>query len=142
MVVLRPPSRPCQTLYGRQNGANKNVEGELMTVTIYHNPRCSKSRATLALLQEKGIEPTIVEYLNTPPSADELRRIVGMLGMKPRDLMRPKEAREAGLDDPNLGDDAAIAGMVANPIVMERPIVVNGDEARIGRPPAQVLEIV
>ncbi len=113
-----------------------------MTVTIYHNPRCSKSRATLALLQEKGIEPTIVEYLNTPPSADELRRIVGMLGMKPRDLMRPKEAREAGLGDPNLGDDAAIAGMVANPIVMERPIVVNGDEARIGRPPAQVLEIV
>lgn len=113
-----------------------------MTVTIYHNPRCSKSRATLALLQDKGIEPTIVEYLNAPPSADELHRILGMLGMKPRDLMRSKEAREAGLDDPNLGDDAVIAGMVANPIVMERPIVVSGDQARIGRPPEQVLEIV
>lgn len=113
-----------------------------MAVTIYHNPRCSKSRATLALLQDKGIEPTIVEYLNTPPSAEELRRILGMLRMKPRELMRPKEAREAGLNDPSLSDDAVIEGMVANPIVIERPIVVSGDEARIGRPPDQVLEIV
>ncbi len=113
-----------------------------MTVTIYHNPRCSKSRATLALLRDRGIEPAIVEYLEAPPSADELRRILGMLGMKPRDLLRPKEAREAGLDDPALGDDALIEGMIANPIVIERPIVVSGDQARIGRPPEKVLEIV
>lgn len=113
-----------------------------MTVTMYHNPRCSKSRATLALLRDKGIEPTIVEYLSEPPSAGQLRRVLGMLGMKPRELMRSKEAREAGLDDPSLSDDALIDGMIANPIVIERPIVVSGGQARIGRPPEQVLEIV
>ncbi len=113
-----------------------------MTVTIYHNPRCGKSRTTLKLLRDNGIEPTIIEYLNEPPSAGELRRILGMLGMKPRDLMRSKEAREAGLNDSDLSDDALIDGMLANPIVIERPIVVSGDHARIGRPPEQVLEIV
>ena len=113
-----------------------------MTVTIYHNPRCSKSRTTLALLRENGVEPEIVEYLNAPPGADELKRILAMLGIGPRDLMRAKEAREAGLDDPSLSDDALIAGMVANPIVIERPIVVSGGQARIGRPPESVLEIV
>ncbi len=113
-----------------------------MTVTIYHNPRCSKSRTTLALLQEKGVEPEVVEYLNTPPSAEELKRILAMLGIGPRDLMRNKEAKEAGLDDQSLGDDALIAGMVANPIVIERPIVVSGGKARIGRPPESVLDIV
>jgi len=113
-----------------------------MTVTIYHNPRCSKSRATLALLQDKGVSPEIVEYLNAPPSIEELKRILAMLGMKPRELLRTKEAKEAGLDDPNLSDDALIAGMVANPIVIERPIVLSGGNARIGRPPESVLEIV
>ena len=113
-----------------------------MNVTIYHNPRCSKSRAALALLQDKGVSPEIVEYVNAPPSADELKRILAMLGMKPRELLRTKEAKEAGLDDPNLSDDALIAGMVANPIVIERPIVISGGEARIGRPPESVLEIV
>jgi arsenate reductase (glutaredoxin) len=113
-----------------------------MTVTIYHNPRCSKSRATLALLQEKGVSPNIVEYLTDPPSADQLKRILAMLGMKPRDLLRSKEAKAAGLDDPKLSDDALIAGMVANPIVIERPIVVSDGNARIGRPPESVLEIV
>jgi arsenate reductase (glutaredoxin) len=113
-----------------------------MTVTLYHNPRCSKSRATLAVLQEKGIEPEIVEYLNDPPSADELKRILAMLGIGPRELMRRKEAKEAGLDDPGLSDDALIAAMVANPIVIERPIVVSNGQARIGRPPESVLEIV
>jgi arsenate reductase (glutaredoxin) len=113
-----------------------------MNVTIYHNPRCSKSRAALALLQDKGVSPEIVEYLNAPPSADELKRILATLGMKPRELLRTKEAKEAGLDDPNLSDDALIAGMVANPIVIERPIVISGGEARIGRPPESVLEIV
>ena len=113
-----------------------------MNVTIYHNPRCSKSRAALALLQDKGVSPEIVEYVNAPPSADELKRILATLGMKPRELLRTKEAKEAGLDDPNLSDDALIAGMVANPIVIERPIVISGGEARIGRPPESVLEIV
>jgi arsenate reductase (glutaredoxin) len=113
-----------------------------MTVTIYHNPRCSKSRTTLALLQEKGVEPQIVEYLVAPPDADELKRILAMLGIGPRELMRSKEAKEAGLADPGLSDDALIAGMVANPIVIERPIVVSGSKARIGRPPESVLEIV
>jgi arsenate reductase len=113
-----------------------------MTVTIYHNPRCSKSRTTLKLLQDKGIEPKIVEYLDAPPSAAELKRILGMLGISPRDLMRKKEAKEAGLDGASLSDDALIDGMVAHPIVIERPIVVKGDKARLGRPPEQVLEIV
>ena len=113
-----------------------------MTVTIYHNPRCSKSRTTLKLLQDKGIEPKIVEYLDAPPSAAELKRILGMLGISPRDLMRKKEAKEAGLHDASLSDDALIDGMIAHPIVIERPIVVSGDNARLGRPPEQVFEIV
>jgi arsenate reductase len=113
-----------------------------MTVTIYHIPRCSKSRTTLALLQEKGVEPEVVEYLTAPPDAGELKRILAMLGIGPRELMRPKEAKEVGLADPGLSDDALIAGMVANPIVIERPIVVSGGNARIGRPPESVLEIV
>lgn len=113
-----------------------------MTVTIYHNPRCSKSRTTLALIQDQGIEPTVVEYLQTPPSAAELRDLLGKLGLTPRQLMRKKEAAEAGLDDPALDDDALIAGMVEHPRVIERPIVVNGDKARLGRPPEQVLEIL
>ena len=113
-----------------------------MTVTIYHNPRCSKSRQTLALIQEKGIEPRIVEYLTEPPDAAELKRIVGILGKSPRDILRKKEAREAGLDDPALSDDALIEKMVANPIVIERPIVVTGEKAALGRPPESVLDIL
>ena len=113
-----------------------------MTVTIYHNPRCSKSRQTLKLLEERGAEPRIVEYLTDPPSADELKRILAMLNMMPSDLLRKKEAKEAGLDDSSLSDDALIAEMVANPVVIERPIVVRGDRARIGRPPESVLDIL
>jgi len=115
-----------------------------MSVTIYHNPRCSKSRATLALLRDRGIEPRIVEYLEAPPSAAELGRILGMLDMGPRDLMRKKEAeyKAAGLDDSSLDDAALIAGMVANPKVIERPIVVAGEKAALGRPPESVLEIL
>ncbi len=109
--------------------------------TIYHNPRCSKSRQTLALLEERGIEPEIIEYLVTPPSAEELRNILGLLGKSPRDILRKKEAKEVGLDDPALDDDALIAGMTANPIVIERPIVVNGNKAALGRPPESVLDI-
>ncbi len=109
--------------------------------TIYHNPRCSKSRQTLALLIEHGVEPEIIEYLVTPPSADELRTILGHLGNSPRDILRNKEAKEAGLDDPAMDDDALIEAMAANPIVIERPIVVNGDKAAMGRPPESVLDI-
>ena len=113
-----------------------------MTTTIYHNPRCSKSRQTLGLLQERGIEPEIIEYLVTPPSAKELKNILGLLGKSPRDIMRKKEAKEADLDDPTLDDEALIAGMVANPKVIERPIVVNGDKAALGRPPESVADIL
>jgi arsenate reductase len=113
-----------------------------MTVTIYHNPRCSKSRQTLDLLRGQGIEPVIVEYLKTPPDAAELKRLLGLLGLPPRKLLRAKEAAEAGLDDSALSDDALIAGMVANPVVIERPIVVAGDKAALGRPPEAVLEIL
>ena len=110
--------------------------------TIYHNPRCSKSRQTLALLGKHGVEPEVIEYLETPPSAAELKQILTMLGIGPRDLLRQKEAREAGLNDPAMDDDALIEAMVANPIVIERPIVVNNGKAAVGRPPESVLDIL
>ncbi len=113
-----------------------------MSVTIYHNPRCSKSRQTLELLKNNGIEPTVVEYLTETPSADELRRIIALLGMTPKDLMRSKEANEAGLDAKSMSDDQLIDGMVRNPIVIQRPIVVTEDRAAIGRPPESVLDIL
>jgi arsenate reductase len=115
-----------------------------MTVTIYHNPRCSKSRQTLALIEEQGVTPKIVRYLETPPSAAELKRILKKLRLKPRDILRKGEDRyaELGLQDGGLGDDALIAAMVANPILIERPIVVSGDKAALGRPPESVLEIL
>ncbi|MDD9992800.1 MAG: arsenate reductase (glutaredoxin) [Rhodospirillales bacterium] len=115
-----------------------------MAVTIYHNPRCSKSRQTLQLLQDRGIEPEIVEYLRTPPSADEMDAVLAKLGMEPRALMRTKEAayREAGMADEELSRHALIDLMVANPIVIERPIVVNGARAALGRPPESVLSIL
>lgn len=115
-----------------------------MTVTIYHNPRCSKSRQTLALLEEHGVKPNVVEYLKDPPSAAELKRILRRLGLKPSDLLRTGEARyaELGLKDRALDDDALIDLMVANPILIERPIVVNGGKAAIGRPPENVLDIL
>ena len=113
-----------------------------MTAVIYHNPRCSKSRQTLALLEEKGVGLTIVEYLHKPPSEAELRDILDKLGMSPRDLMRNKEAGEAGLEDETLSDKDLIAAMVRNPQVIERPIVVANGKARVGRPPESVLEIL
>ena len=112
-----------------------------MSVTIYHNPKCSKSRETLALLQEKGIAASIVEYLKTPPSAAELTRILGLLGKPAKDVLRKKEAAEAGVD-PTLPEAELIAAMVAHPAVIERPIVVTATQARIGRPPESVLEIL
>ncbi len=113
-------------------------------VTIYHNPRCSKSRQTLALLEEQGIEPTIIKYLETPPSADQIQTLLQQLSLgSARDLMRTKEAeyKELGLKD--VSDEAAlIQAMVSTPKLIERPIVVKGDQARIGRPPESVLEIL
>jgi len=111
------------------------------TVTIYHNPRCSKSRETLELLRSKGVEPQVVEYLKTPPDAAELTGILAKLGKRPAEILRAKEAAEAGVAK-DLPDDQLIAAMVANPAVIERPIVVKGAQARLGRPPEHVLEIL
>ena len=115
-----------------------------MSVTIYHNPRCSKSRQTLQLLRDKGIEPNIVEYLSTPPNPAELSDILDRLGLEPRDLMRKKEAEyaEAGLDNPGLSREELIQRMVDYPKVIERPIVLKDDKAAVGRPPERVLEIL
>ena len=115
-----------------------------MPVTIYHNPRCSKSRQTLQLLEARGLKPRIVEYLKTPPTAAELKSILKRLGLKPRDILRRGEPRyaELGLGDVGIDDDALIALMVANPILIERPIVVSGNRAAIGRPPEKVLEVL
>ncbi len=115
-----------------------------MTVTIYHNPRCSKSRQTLDLLEARGITPKVVEYLKHPPSAAELKAILKKLGIKPRELVRRGEPlyAELGLEDRELSEDDLIRLMVANPILIERPIVVSGAKAAIGRPPEQVLDIL
>ena len=115
-----------------------------MSVTIYHNPKCSKSRQTLELLKENGITPTIIEYLQTPPAAEKLKRILTKLGFAPRDLMRKKEAvyTECELDNPSLTNDDLISFMVKHPILIERPIVLANDKAAIGRPPEQVLDIL
>jgi arsenate reductase len=113
-----------------------------MSVTIYHNPRCGKSRQTLALLEERGVKPEIIEYLKTPPDRATLKRLLNLLGMTPRELLRKKEAAEAGLDRPGLSDEQIIAGMVDNPIVIERPIVVRGERAALGRPPENVLRLL
>ncbi len=115
-----------------------------MTVTIYHNPRCSKSRATLHLLEARGLQPNIVDYLKSPPSAADLKAILKKLALKPNDIVRKGEPlyAELGLKDRRLDDEALIALLVANPILIERPIVVVGGKAAIGRPPEAVLEIV
>jgi len=113
-----------------------------MPVTIYHNPRCSKSRQTLAILQDKGVEHEVVEYLTAPPSKAELKRILGMLGVRPADIIRIKEAKDAGLDVAAMSDAALIEAMVATPIIIERPIVVADGKAVVGRPPENVLSII
>jgi arsenate reductase len=115
-----------------------------MAITIFHNPRCSKSRATLALLRERGVEPEIRLYLEAPPDAGELRSILGRLGMTARELLRTGEAeyRERGLADGSLSEDDLIAAMVAAPKLIERPIVLAGNRAAIGRPPESVLRVL
>ncbi|MDA0709612.1 MAG: arsenate reductase (glutaredoxin) [bacterium] len=113
-------------------------------VTLYHHPRCSKSRATLALLRSRGIEPEIVDYMKNPPDANDLARILGMLEMAPKDLLRKGEPAYLSLGLAGIVDDSGevIRQMIANPILIERPIVVVGNQARIGRPPEKVLEIL
>lgn len=113
-----------------------------MPLTIYHNPRCSKSRQTLDLLVAKGRKPTIVEYLKRPPSVAELTRIVAMLGVSPRDILRKAEANDAGIAPDSMTDKELIEAMVRNPIIIERPIVVNNGKAALGRPPENVLKII
>ncbi|MFT5438978.1 MAG: arsenate reductase [Alphaproteobacteria bacterium] len=113
-------------------------------VTIYHNPRCSKSRATMNILEEKGIAPEIIEYLETPPDAATLDIFLGKLGMEPRDLMRKGEApyKELGLKDAAKRREELIVAIVENPTLIERPIVVNGEKISLGRPPENVLDIL
>jgi len=115
-----------------------------MTVTLYHNPRCGKPRQTLALLKEKGIEPIVVEYLKTPPTAGELGEILHKLGMEPRVLMRKKEAafKDNNLADPALDRATLINAMTNHPTLIERPIVLANGKAAIGRPPEAVLAIL
>ncbi len=112
--------------------------------TIYHNPRCSKSRQTLALLEENGENPEIVLYLEFPPTEASLQDLLTKLGLKPRELMRRGEDiyREQGLADESLSDTQLIAAMVAHPILKERPVVERGDRAVLGRPPENVLELL
>ncbi|HEB28270.1 MAG TPA: arsenate reductase (glutaredoxin) [Porticoccus sp.] len=113
-------------------------------VSIYHNPRCSKSRQTLALLEERGIEPEMVLYLETPPDAKALKEVLQKLGISARQLLRKGEDayKENNLADESLSEDQLIDAMVANPKLIERPIVINGDKAALGRPPEQVLDIL
>lgn len=115
-----------------------------MTITIYHNPRCSKSRQTLQLLTEHGMEPEVINYLDSPPTHAELERILQLLKLEPRELMRRKEDEytELGLDNPTLSRAALIDAMVQHPRLIERPIVIRGRQAVIGRPPEKVLEIL
>ena len=116
----------------------------VMTIEIFHNPRCSKSRATLALLQEQGYEPKVRLYLENPPDRAELKAILRKLGIGARELLRKGEAeyRELGLADEGLDDAALVAAMASHPRLIERPIVIAGRRAAIGRPPQSVLEIL
>lgn len=115
-----------------------------MEILIYHNPRCSKSRQALELLESEGCTPTIIEYLKTPPTHEELRQILGLLSMNPRELMRKKESeyKNNNLDNPDLSDDQLIEAMIKYPKLIERPIVIKNEKAAIGRPPENVLKLL
>ena len=115
-----------------------------MKVTIYHNPRCSKSRQTLELIRQHDIEPEIIEYLNDPPDMDTLRSILRKLGIGPRDLLRSGEKiyKELGLADPSLSEEELLDALCEHPVLIERPIVIRGKKAVLGRPPENVLEIL
>lgn len=111
---------------------------------IWHNPRCGTSRKALALLRERGIEPDVVEYLSSPPTRAEITKVLKLLGAKPRQIMRTKEPlyKELGLGDESVSDARLIDAMVGHPILIERPIVIRGSRAALGRPPEKVLEIL
>ena len=113
-------------------------------VRIFLNPKCSKCRLTMGILDEKGVKTTVIEYLNTPPNSAELTEILDLLGLEPRDLMRQNEApyKDNNLDNPDLSREQLIQAMVDNPILIERPIIINGNKAVIGRPPEKVLDIL
>ncbi len=113
-------------------------------ITLYHNPRCSKSRDALSLLRAKGVEPEVILYLETPPSAKTLKALLAKLGMSARDLLRKGEDtyKELNLADEKLSEAALIKAMVENPKLIERPIGVQGDKATIGRPPENILTIL
>jgi arsenate reductase len=113
-------------------------------LTLYHNPRCSKSRSALQLLEERGLNPNIVRYLETPLSAAELHELLRKLGIRARQLLRTgeDEYKALGLNDPELTDEQLIAAMVSQPKLIERPILVAGDKAVVGRPPESILEIL
>ena len=115
-----------------------------MTVTIWHNPHCSKSRGTLELLRERGIEPVIVDYRKNPPTVAEIGHALTLLDLQPRELMRKGETAyaELGLDDPKLSTHQLIEAMAAHPVLIERPIVFANGKAAIGRPPENVLAIL
>ena len=115
-----------------------------MTVTIYHNPKCGTSRNTLAMIRASGEEPEVIEYLNTPPSRERLVELLGLMRMKPRDLLRRKGTpyEELGLDDPKWSDDELIDFMIAHPILIERPIVVSEKGAVLARPSEKVLDVL
>ena len=115
-----------------------------MSTTIYHNPRCSKSRETLTLLRQQGIEPSVVEYLKQPPSSNELQTILKQLGTSPRQLLRKGESdyKELKLSDTTLSDQQLISAMVSHPKLIERPIVIHNNKAALGRPPENILEIL
>jgi arsenate reductase (glutaredoxin) len=113
-----------------------------MPVTMYHNPRCNTSRRTLALLREKGVEPNIIEYLKTPYTTEQLKKLLGQLKMPAKKLVRKKEAAAAGIDPEALSEEALIEAMARNPIIVERPIVVSGRKAALGRPPEAVLLVL
>ncbi|MBT3789427.1 MAG: arsenate reductase (glutaredoxin) [Alphaproteobacteria bacterium] len=120
------------------------MSAESGSVTILHNPRCSKSRQTLALLEERGISPTVVEYLKEPPKVADIGEILDLLEMEPRELMRRKEAPyvENNLDDQSLDRNSLIEAMHNNPVLIERPIVLANGKAAVGRPPGDVLKIL
>lgn len=115
-----------------------------MTITIYHNPRCSNSRGALEILREAGLEPVVIEYLGTPPDAATLKRLLAEMGMSARALLREKEAAYAELDlgNPKWSDEELVAFMVANPVLINRPIVVTPKGVRLCRPPEVVREIL
>lgn len=115
----------------------------MSAVTIWHNPRCSKSRSTLSLLEQHGLQPVVVEYLKTPPSADEIKTTLKKLHMQPRELMRKGEDiyKQLGLADEAVSDAKLIEAMAENPILIERPIVFHGKRAALGRPPENVLDL-